>query len=676
MNYIDSSDGEDNNPFRGTDHLFASGIGTNPASQSGSSVEINDTLEDNGDKLIDAKDVDTHRSSRSGKLLKRKNNILGSLDEDPKYYADVLDLPGRRSDGDTTQSNSVSNSESPSNFEEEDIDVLNPQQLENVSDKNENDEDSNLNHDNVDKKSDGSSFEPYVSLSMSVIDLTSNNRHNYVIEIVKAGDYKDPWGKHAIGYVIQYEGEEIIRRYSEFDSLRKGLIKLLPTIVIPPIPSKHSLVKYFLNPINAENDKRIINKRKRMLQYFLNHCYDVEEIKEHIIFKKFLDKEYNWKDVLFSPPLSLIPANNLLAPPLNPTKPSPMHLLLPSPTSISKVDLLKHSDEPSENDSNNTIIIEKELSRLEEFFNKYKYHLQNLHKSLHQNKAHNKSFSKSLSDMGAYYNSLSIENSVISKQNTLNGVKLLSSSIESIGHSFDVNYLNTEILSENLLISFEEPIEEMIQLLDDAQRVFNFRDLKKTQYQIIKNTITKRNSRIKSLQETEEQLKRFQDASKRIALNSPTAAYAITQNNSSSFSSDISWDHVSEIQEQHSDNNESNDSPVSVNKSKRYNSKKTNKKVEVSSKIEPYLLTAEQRHDEIQKLKKEVEKLTSCYKLIEKDMEEINVSSSNSLKNLSIFLDKQWYAILQSVSKAICQWLQESITSWKSTKEIIQRFDS
>lgn len=34
------------------------------------------------------------------------------------------------------------------------------------------------------------------------------------------------------------------RRYSEFASFREALVRLFPTLIIPPIPEKHSMCTY------------------------------------------------------------------------------------------------------------------------------------------------------------------------------------------------------------------------------------------------------------------------------------------------------------------------------------------------------------------------------------------------------------------------------------------------
>ncbi|KAJ9073195.1 Sorting nexin, cytoplasm-to-vacuole targeting pathway/endosomal sorting [Entomophthora muscae] len=57
---------------------------------------------------------------------------------------------------------------------------------------------------------------------------------------------------------------EARRRYSEFESLRDALAKLYPTVLVPPIPDKHSIAQYATKHTRAKEDMHIIEKRKRI----------------------------------------------------------------------------------------------------------------------------------------------------------------------------------------------------------------------------------------------------------------------------------------------------------------------------------------------------------------------------------------------------------------------------
>ncbi|QLQ78300.1 hypothetical protein HG537_0A05470 [Torulaspora globosa] len=507
-------------------------------------------------------------------------------------------------------------------------------------------------------------FEPYVSLSMSMANGNASGgllEDESVISIPEAGDYKDPWGKHAIGYVIKYQGREIIRRYSEFDTLRQSLVRLLPTIVIPPIPSKHPLIKYFLSPLSVENDSKIIEKRKRMLASFLNNCYAICEIRDHIVFAKFLNPEYSWKNVLNSPPIVILPMNNLLAPPLNPTKPSPLHLLLPAQTALSRLDPKAHNGSSIEQ--------ETKFAHLEGYLAKYKHSLQPLHKILRQHRLHFRSLSSLFSELGAYYNAVSLEGNVITSKLSAAQIRPLSNGIEKIGHGFDVNYVSSEILVEKLLTVLEEPVSEILQFLEESQRVLLFRKLKKLQYQIIENTLAKREARIKSLKETQHQLQRLEEALLQNARESPTIAKAVKHRESSNLCENTTQI-TSETTQSEQQNPQLNTQPPKQRK--RDKPKRSARSID----IEPHLLTEDERQEEIQRLYKEVEKLNDCFTLIKKDMNEVNQSSLRSLSALVDYIDKKWALMLKDFTKAMICWLRECLNAWQNAKQVVSNIES
>ena len=87
---------------------------------------------------------------------------------------------------------------------------------------------------------------------------------------------------------------EVRRRYSEFASLRSTLVSLHPTLIIPPIPEKHSMADYAAKPTRAKEDASIIDLRKRMLAVFLNRCRKMKEVREDGVWWRFLDVNASW----------------------------------------------------------------------------------------------------------------------------------------------------------------------------------------------------------------------------------------------------------------------------------------------------------------------------------------------------------------------------------------------
>ncbi|CDF89870.1 ZYBA0S05-03664g1_1 [Zygosaccharomyces bailii CLIB 213] len=640
MDNFDDSEEEDNNPFIGTNHLYASGIAA---------------VEDGEDDFV------------------------------PREVIDEEEEPGNEST-------------------EQNVEAL----------------DTTVVHIKA-------PYESYVSLSMSMANNVSNSitsEGDEEIRIIEAGEYKDPWGKRAIGYVIKFKGQEVVRRYSEFDMLRHALIRLLPTIVIPPIPSKHPLIKYLLSPLSVENDAKIIEKRKRRFSFFLKNCIGISEIRDHIVFRKFLDPEYVWKNVLSSPPIAILPVNNLLAPPLNPTKPSPLHLLLPGPTSISRLDLAVHSGSSME--------IETQFAHLEAFFKKSRQTFSPLYKMIRQHRLHFRNLSSFFAELGAYYNAFSLEDNVLANDRTILQIKSLASGIEKVGHAFDVNYVSSEILVDNILSILEEPLGEMLQFLDEAHRVLQFRKLKQMQYQIIETTITRRETRIKNLQEAQTQIQRLEEVLHKNAQESPTIANAVRhlsnslhgdsflpadepqsdqeqvdqeqvdqaqvdqeqvaqeqvaqeeqvvqeqsdQQHSDQLQLDVQQSDQQQPDEQRSDEQQPGTESSSIHRpmSQARLRKKTRRSR--THETEPHLLTEAERQEEIRRLQKEVNKLRECFKLISKDINDVNQSSLDSLQHLSHHISTQWGSTLKNFSKSMVNWLSECLKVWKNAKMVVDSIEA
>jgi hypothetical protein len=113
------------------------------------------------------------------------------------------------------------------------------------------------------------------------------------ILITDAGKSIESGGRYIV-YTIKTGDLEVRRRYSEFASLRDALTRLHPTLIVPPIPEKHTMADYAANPTNAKQDQQIIDLRKRMLAVFLNRCRRMEEIRTDGVWWRFLDPNASW----------------------------------------------------------------------------------------------------------------------------------------------------------------------------------------------------------------------------------------------------------------------------------------------------------------------------------------------------------------------------------------------
>ena len=106
------------------------------------------------------------------------------------------------------------------------------------------------------------------------------------------------------------QGQTLRRRYSEFASFRDALVHLFPTLIIPPIPEKHSMctntpqspkrllitwiADYAAAPRKATEDLTIIDHRKRMLQSFLNRLAQHPILRRDHTVHRFLTGDASW----------------------------------------------------------------------------------------------------------------------------------------------------------------------------------------------------------------------------------------------------------------------------------------------------------------------------------------------------------------------------------------------
>jgi hypothetical protein len=114
---------------------------------------------------------------------------------------------------------------------------------------------------------------------------------------------------------------ETRRRYSDFESFRNGLVKLYPTIIIPPIPSKQSIGEYAVKQGKAKEDATMISRRKRMLQVFLNRIAKHPLLGKEYVFHRFLDRDASW---VSSSPLSAKHSAEIIITVGSPALPSPL----------------------------------------------------------------------------------------------------------------------------------------------------------------------------------------------------------------------------------------------------------------------------------------------------------------------------------------------------------------
>ncbi|EED19803.1 autophagy protein Atg20, putative [Talaromyces stipitatus ATCC 10500] len=372
------------------------------------------------------------------------------------------------------------------------------------------------------------------------------------ILITDAGKNHEGGGGYIV-YTIRTGDLEVRRRYSEFASLRQTLVNLHPTLIIPPIPEKHTMADYAAKPTKAKEDSAIIELRKRMLGVFLNRCRKMKEVREDGVWWRFLDPNVSWSEVLHSHPASSVPKNNLKAPPLDPANPTPAHAWLPVPSSSAKLrsssgtsatgtpmSPSEYSQTPS-TAAHSTPGVQvlgrfpptsKTLSEqdLDPYFINFEASTRelelllqgNIEKVNRRTLSHLSSLSADLMELGARYNGFSL-----SEQSPT-----VAAAIERIGQAADTSYIETEELSTALGANFAEPMRESAQFASVVRSVLRYRVLKRVQEEMTRDELAKKKALLESLERSEQEAKRIDQY-----LNQANAASTATRSSRSASAS-------------------------------------------------------------------------------------------------------------------------------------------
>lgn len=338
------------------------------------------------------------------------------------------------------------------------------------------------------------------------------------IVITDAGKSLESGGRYIV-YTIKTGDLEVRRRYSEFASLRDALTRLHPTLVIPPIPEKHTMADYAANPTNAKQDQQIIDLRKRMLAVFLNRCRRMDIVRTDGVWWRFLDPNASWSEVLHSHPVASIPKSVLKAPPLDTANPSIAHNYLPIPPVSAK---LKTIAGPNHDNSSGAIqagphafgrfppeshnLSEQEL---DPYFISYEASIKEMELLLtgpmekvnRRTLNHLSSLAADLCELGSVYNGFAVSEQAPS----------LGPAIERVGQAADLSYIATEELSGSLGASFAEPMRENAQFAGVVRNVLRYRVLKRVQQDLTSEELNKKRALLDQLERTEAEARRIEN---------------------------------------------------------------------------------------------------------------------------------------------------------------------
>lgn len=290
-----------------------------------------------------------------------------------------------------------------------------------------------------------------------------------------------------IVYIIDSPHAEAKRRYSEFEALRDALVQLHPTLVIPPIPSKHTLSDYALKQTKAKDDPVIIARRKRTLQRFLNRCYAHPVLRRDPVFARFLDARFSWHEIRTSPPLSELPKSNLNAPPLCPADPkAPIsYRALPTPTAVRR---LREPNARFQESEAFTTRFETQMAHRVELAER---RLVRRWRDLRSDYA----------ELGALFNAQSLSESAH-----------LAPGVERVGQAADATYMAYDALLHGWEAQVSEPLHEYTQYAKILQAILRWRHLKHQQLELAQEELADKKQQLADLEHVEAEYARLSSA--------------------------------------------------------------------------------------------------------------------------------------------------------------------
>ncbi|KAL4939615.1 sorting nexin-41 [Aspergillus oleicola] len=521
------------------------------------------------------------------------------------------------------------------------------------------------------------------------------------IIITDAGKNHEGGGSFIV-YTIRTGDLEVRRRYSEFASLRATLVSLHPTLIVPPIPEKHTMADYAAKPTKAKEDAGIIDLRKRMLAVFLNRCRRMKEIREDGVWWRFLDPNVSWSEVLHSHPASSVPKNNLKAPPLDPAHPTPAHAWLPVPSASAKLRNVSGTvSSPVEETPGpeilgrfppeNKKLSEKELDpyfiNFEASTRELELLLQgNMEKVNRRTLAHLSGLSADLMELGARYNGFSL-----SEQSPT-----VATAIERVGQAADTSYIETEELSVALGANFAEPMRESAQFASVVRSVLRYRVLKRVQEDMTRDELAKKKTLLESLERSEAEAKRIEQY---LSRNSPQGSQGPTKQRSLSTSSVASSQGGTEGESRIGEDTASIDSDFppthAEHPPQRYPDsgstsptahRKTSSGTFVANKIFGRISHAvhgfvdvdpeRTRRDHIGKTKESLVQLEQALGVSEKDVKDASAGVLQDLKRFQ--KDKEGDLRRYMVAYARCHldWARKNLETWTEAKDEVDKIEA
>ncbi|KAG0227975.1 hypothetical protein B0O80DRAFT_414154 [Mortierella sp. GBAus27b] len=320
--------------------------------------------------------------------------------------------------------------------------------------------------------------------------------HDAIVQVTNAAKVADGLTASSFyAYTIKVGDKELKRRYSEFESLRNVLCRIYPTLIIPPIPEKHTLSNYANIQKKKNEESLFVEKRIRLLDKFLDRLVKHEILSYEHIVHRFLEPEVIWSDYLHTPLISTLPKN-------------PLNAALTASSSSSSLSRSSSVLSPTQTSAGGPgqagppPMKQADPRFVDSEVFTHKFHLQ-LSGCVDRSKRvvrKLEDIAADVSELGANLNGFSLCES----QNAP-----LSTAIERTGQAVDSSFIATTTLKQSLSMHVNEPLQEYIQYANIIKLILKFRHQKHIQSESTADQLESKRSSLENLERTESQSKRI-----------------------------------------------------------------------------------------------------------------------------------------------------------------------
>ncbi|GEQ67579.1 hypothetical protein JCM33374_g1244 [Metschnikowia sp. JCM 33374] len=478
------------------------------------------------------------------------------------------------------------------------------------------------------------------------------------------------------------------RRYSEFKSLRDTLVKLFPTVIVPPIPEKHTLLTYVINSLDSAKELSVIDVRKRHFSKFLHDVVfdSTPRLRNCPLLFKFLDPNYEhaWENAVNEPPVSLLPQNLLLANPNNPTDQNGLYMLLPavpgfdisSPDHLNPLSKLNGDLHKLHNEARVYALKETRSSELQEsreFFGDIPPELIHFEKNIHSNikilsdlrKLNSKNIRNLkhmidvLIELGGNLNNFSLQVHEMATQDH----NQLSLVIEKFGATMDSSFLNFEhFLHDHVIPDWEEPIDQFVQYYMSALQLVKFYKYKLLQYKLLYKIKFAKIQELTNSNQNQESLKHLKD----LNINSPSINSAIQRIESKqkarkSLNGKKSWYGLF-----------GGNKPAFSLSDDQFRGDR-NSPVSDESTAFPSAQMNSGFHHRVQHIEKELDKLDQLIGLFNDDMNKLTENLKFNFQEYNMKMERKWLVVMIDLIRAGKQLFSENLDSWKELKTYVEQ---